>query len=102
VLAADACPASDRRSMGRSVIAGRARQRTTNVAPTIADLQAAGVTSQSAIAAALNERGIPTARGDKWQAVQFARVLERMRVEPKLRLKRLSRESRRGAKCAAG
>jgi hypothetical protein len=43
----------------------------------IAELQAAGATSLRSIAAGLNERGIPTARGSKWSAVQVMRVLDR-------------------------
>ena len=35
-----------------------------------------GCESLRAIAAALEERGIPTARGGKWSAVQVARLLE--------------------------
>jgi hypothetical protein len=43
------------------------------------ELQAAGAASLRAIAAALNERGIPTARGNgEWSAVQVSRVLERI------------------------
>ncbi|MFY9953932.1 recombinase family protein [Bradyrhizobium sp.] len=49
------------------------------MAPTIAELQASGATSLRAIAAALNDRGIPTSRGDgTWSAVQVARVLDRL------------------------
>src|SRR4051812_1498398 len=41
--------------------------RATDLAPVIADLQAAGVTSLGGLARGLNERGIPTARGGmKW------------------------------------
>jgi hypothetical protein len=48
-------------------------------APIIAELQAGGVTSLVGIAAALNERGIPTARGwGEWTATQVTRVLERL------------------------
>ncbi len=50
-----------------------------DLAPVIAELQAAGVTSPRGIAAALNEKGIPTASGDgEWQAVQVGRVLARL------------------------
>lgn len=49
-----------------------------DIAPVIADLRASGVTSLTSIAKALNERGIPTARGGKWQAVQVQRVLARL------------------------
>jgi hypothetical protein len=44
--------------------------------PVIAELQAAGATSLRAIAAGLNERNIPTARGGEWSATQVARLLE--------------------------
>lgn len=47
-------------------------------APAIAEIQAGGITSASGIAKALNERGIPTARGGEWQAVQVQRVLGRL------------------------
>jgi DNA invertase Pin-like site-specific DNA recombinase len=66
------------RAMGRNVIAERARQHAADVASAVKQAQAAGVTSLWGIAAALNERGIPTARGGRWQAVQVARVLTRL------------------------
>jgi hypothetical protein len=48
-----------------------ARVRAADIAPTIDELRAAGVTSLRAIAAALSDRGIPTASGaGEWQAVQ--------------------------------
>ena len=47
-----------------------------DLAPTIKELQAAGCESQRTIAAGLEERGIPAARGGKWSAVQVARLLE--------------------------
>jgi Recombinase len=41
--------------------------------------QEAGKTSLRAIAAGLNDQGIPTARGSgQWTATQVARVLERI------------------------
>jgi hypothetical protein len=40
------------------------------LAPTIAELQAGGCESLRAIAAGLEERGIPAARGGKWSTVQ--------------------------------
>jgi hypothetical protein len=50
-----------------------------DIGPTIAEIQAAGATSLRAIAAELNERSIPTARGrGEWSAVQVARVLDRL------------------------
>jgi hypothetical protein len=44
--------------------------------PTIQELQAAGRESLQAIAAGLDERGIPAARGGRWSAVQVSRLLE--------------------------
>jgi hypothetical protein len=46
--------------------------------PIIKELQAAGKTSLRAIAAGLNEAGIPTARGGVWASPQVMRVLERL------------------------
>jgi len=64
--------------MGRSVLVERANQHAVDVAATVRSLQVAGVTSPAGIAAALNERGIPTASGrGTWQAVQVSRVLPR-------------------------
>ena len=53
-----------------------ASARALDVAPTIAELQASGVTSLGALARALTERGILTARGgSEWSAVQVSRAL---------------------------
>jgi hypothetical protein len=63
----------------RTVRAAQADARTADLAAIVAELQAAGVTSLRAIAAALNEQGIPTATGvGEWRAVQVWRVLARM------------------------
>jgi hypothetical protein len=42
------------------------------------ELQASGATSLRAIAGALNDRGIPTARGGKWFAASVRGVLARI------------------------
>jgi hypothetical protein len=66
------------RKAASEVITKRAKARAADLAPTIAELQAAGATSLRAIAAGLNERGIPTARGTgTWSATQVMRVLAR-------------------------
>ena len=52
------------------------RNRAADLAPTIKELQAAGRESLRAIAAGLEERGIPASRGGKWSAVQVSRLLE--------------------------
>ena len=68
-----------RSAAGMRVRQERAAQRAADVAPIIAKLQAAGATSLYAIAAGLNARNIPTARGQgEWSAVQVMRVLERL------------------------
>jgi DNA invertase Pin-like site-specific DNA recombinase len=57
----------------------RAAARANDVAPTIITLRAGGAVSLRAIAAGLNDLGIPTARGGGiWSAVQVSRVLERL------------------------
>src|SRR5262249_12261791 len=63
---------------GTAVLQRNADARAADIAPIIAELQAAGATSLRAIAAGLNERGIPTARGNGvWSAIQVMRVMER-------------------------
>jgi DNA invertase Pin-like site-specific DNA recombinase len=64
------------RAAGRAVQRQRARSRALDLVPTIKELQEAGCTSLRAIAAALEARGIPAARGGKWTAVQVSRLLE--------------------------
>ena len=65
------------RKAALAAVQKRTKARAADLAPIIAELQAAGATSLRAIAAGLNARGIPTARGTgTWSAVQVARVLE--------------------------
>jgi DNA invertase Pin-like site-specific DNA recombinase len=66
------------RAAGTAVRIERARARAADLADTVKELQAAGCESLRAIAAGLDERGIPTARGGKWGAEQVARLLERI------------------------
>lgn len=54
----------------------KAQKRAEDLMQIIQPLRAGG-RSMSAIAAALNERGIPTARGRSWQATQVGRVIAR-------------------------
>jgi hypothetical protein len=61
--------------------AGRARANRTaaELAPVIAELQAAGITSLSGIAAALNARGVRTPWGHRhWHSSQVASLLARL------------------------
>jgi Recombinase len=48
-----------------------------NVLPIIREAQKAGATSLRDIAAALNARGVATARGGQWHAKSVANILER-------------------------
>ena len=52
-----------------------------NVVPVIRDIERAGVTTLQGIAAALNARGIKTARGRQWYATTVKNVLDRANVE---------------------
>jgi DNA invertase Pin-like site-specific DNA recombinase len=57
----------------------RAAQKAADIGPTIRKLQAGGATSLRAIAAGLNEQGIPTSRdAGAWNAMQVSRVLARL------------------------
>ncbi|TXN05314.1 resolvase [Methylobacterium sp. WL103] len=56
---------------------GEAATRKVDLLPVIEDIRASGITTANGIAAALNDRGVPTARGGAWQAVQVQRVLAR-------------------------
>ena len=63
---------------GRAAQSDRANQRATDLAPLLSQLNSEGITSASAMARALTERGIPTARGgSKWTALQVLRVTAR-------------------------
>ena len=48
-----------------------------NVAPIIREIQSSGIASRRAIARALNARGVATARGGQWTAVQVGSILQR-------------------------
>jgi DNA invertase Pin-like site-specific DNA recombinase len=48
-----------------------------NIAPVIRDIQSSGITSHRAIARALTARGVATARGGEWTAVQVGAILRR-------------------------
>jgi hypothetical protein len=57
----------------------RANRTAAGLAPVIAELRAAGITSLNGIAAALNERAVPTPAGSgHWHAAQVSRLLKRL------------------------
>ena len=63
----------------RTTNSARANRMAADLAPVIAELQAAGITSLNGIAAALDERHILTPRGSAhWYAAQVSRLLKRL------------------------
>ncbi|WP_294532603.1 recombinase family protein [uncultured Rhodoblastus sp.] len=64
------------RNASASIRQASAKARAADLAPVITQLQADGVSTLGAIAKALTERGIPTARGEaNWSPMQVSRVL---------------------------
>ncbi len=55
-----------------------AAARLADLAPEIRSIQAASIDTLSAIAATLNDRAIPAARGGTWSATQVGRVMARL------------------------
>jgi DNA invertase Pin-like site-specific DNA recombinase len=58
-------------------IEANADRHAANVMPIIREIQRAGARSLRAIAEALNARGVPTARGGRWQAMTVSNILAR-------------------------
>jgi DNA invertase Pin-like site-specific DNA recombinase len=56
----------------------KANNRASDLLPIIEELKASGAVSLRQIATGLNAKGIRTARGSAWSAVQVQRVLERV------------------------
>jgi DNA invertase Pin-like site-specific DNA recombinase len=69
---------SDARAIAHGRLKAGAEAHATAVMPAIREAQAAGARSLRQIAAALNGRGIATARGAKWEAVTVRNVLKRV------------------------
>jgi DNA invertase Pin-like site-specific DNA recombinase len=65
------------RQRGRAVQAAEAARHARNLLPVIREAQAAGAGTLAEIAAALNARGVPTARGSSWAPMTVKRVLDR-------------------------
>jgi DNA invertase Pin-like site-specific DNA recombinase len=65
------------RKMAVEAVAANADRHAANVLPIIREIQRAGAKSLRAIAEALNARGVPTARGGRWQAMTVSNVLAR-------------------------
>ena len=56
-----------------------AESRSSNVLPIIREIQASGVKSLRGVARALTARGVATARGGLWIAVQVGAIIEQGR-----------------------
>jgi DNA invertase Pin-like site-specific DNA recombinase len=65
------------RKSAMETVAASADKFATNVLPIIREAQMAGATSLRQIAAALNARGVATARGGQWHATSVSNILER-------------------------
>jgi hypothetical protein len=71
------------RKARRDAQAARANARAADLSPVIRKLRDAGVTALAAMARALTERSIPSARdGGTWTATQVARILIRLDSKP--------------------
>lgn len=68
---------AEARDKARQQIATGADRFARNVAPLIREIRATGANSFRAIAAALNARGVPTARGGRWEAATVRNVERR-------------------------
>ena len=67
------------REAARKVTMARADERALALAPIVSEIRASGITTPYAIAAALTQRGIPTARGHKfWLTAQVRSILARL------------------------
>lgn len=65
-------------AIGNAANVARATRRLVDLKPVIRAIHGEGKTTLNQIAAVLNERHIPAARGGKWSAVQVSRVLSRI------------------------
>ena len=70
---------AETRTAGTAAKVAQSKARAIDLVPTLAALQASGITSLGALARALTERGIPTAKGaTTWSPMQVSRVLARL------------------------
>jgi DNA invertase Pin-like site-specific DNA recombinase len=66
------------RAAGRKRLVEQANARAADLAPIVDDIRASGITTLRGIAAALNERAVPTVRGGEWQGAQVMHLLARL------------------------
>ena len=102
LLAARAARARECLLAARAARARIASEHAAVVAPIIAELRAAGATSLRAIAAGLNQRGVPTSQGTgKWSRTQVARAISRHEGPKEVRLARGAANARLASERAA-
>ena len=66
------------KAKGVEVSKAKANNRAADLAPILSEIQAQGAKSLREIAEALNDRGVPTPRGGRWQATTVQRTLARL------------------------
>ena len=69
---------ADARAVANARLQADANTFAKSVAPIIGEVWSAGATSLRAVAQALNARGVPTARGGRWEAQTVANVVRRV------------------------
>ena len=69
---------ADVRQRATASVKANADRFARNVLPVIREIQSGGVTSHRAVARTLNARGVATARGGQWSAVQVGAILQRI------------------------
>ena len=67
---------------GRAVRTQKAKERAADILPVVAEIKAAGAGSLRQIAAELNRRGVPAAKGGTWSSAQVKRILDRTPSAP--------------------
>jgi DNA invertase Pin-like site-specific DNA recombinase len=70
--------ASDAAELGRKAQAKNAAQFAANTLPIVEAIRESGVTDLRGIAAALNARGVRTARGGRWHVSNVKNLIERI------------------------
>ena len=72
-------PTPEVRLRGQATIQAQADAFARNMAGTLAALEREGITSSTAMAKALNERGVATARGGRWGGQTVMDLLRRLK-----------------------
>jgi DNA invertase Pin-like site-specific DNA recombinase len=72
-------PTNKQRALAAAARREKARARAADLAPVVKELQDGGAVTLRALAAGMDERGIPAAQGGSWSPTQVARLLETIR-----------------------